>query len=158
MIPVALALHRMEHSRVPALSWIALVAGMIGMLAAATVQALYVPRLMQTAQESILLTIALGLIGLWMVLVSVRGRANAARLPRGPAWLGIVVGVSLIQLPVTYILAGGSALIANPSSSLSNPLFIVGYAVGTLGISIGYAIWAIWLGRLFLIGKLPIPV
>lgn len=155
MIPVAVALNKINRSQHPTLSLISLIIGMTGMLATAIIQALYVPRLIQTAQQGILLGIALFFIGLWMILVNALGRA--AHLPRRLAWLGILAGISIILLPVAVIAIGGSAFLDDPSIALSNPLFMFAFAGGVLGFSIGYAIWAILLGRLFLTGKLPMP-
>lgn len=155
MIPVAVMLHKMAQRQNPTFSSISLIVGMTGLLATGIVQALYVPRLIQTAQQGILSGIGLGLIGLWMILVNAQG--HAAQLPRGLAWFGILAGVSIIQLPVAVIAIGGPAFLDNPSIALNNPLFMFAFVAGVLGISIGYAIWAIWLGRLFLTGKLPMP-
>src|SRR6266508_842444 len=156
-IPVAVALYKRDRSQSLTFSLISLIIGMIGRLATVIIQALYVPRLIQTAQQGILVNIALVFIGLWMILVNLLGRAGAANLPRGLAWLGIVAGVSIILLPVAYFAVGSSALLDNPSIGLSNPLFMFGFATGILGFSIGNAIWAILLGRLFLTSKLPMP-
>jgi hypothetical protein len=153
MIPVAVALNKINQSQHPTLSLISLIIGMTGMLATAIIQALYVPRLIQTAQQGVLLGTALFFIGLWMILVNALGRA--ANLPRGLAGLGIVAGVSIILLPVAVIVIGGSAFLDDPSIALNNPLFRFAFAAGVLGFSIGYAIWAILLGRLFITGKLP---
>jgi hypothetical protein len=155
MIPLAVALNKMNWRQNPTFSLIGLIIGLTGMLATAIIQALYVPRLIQTGQQGMFVTFTLGLIGLWLILVNAPGRAG--HLPRGLAWLGIVVGVSIIQLPVAVIAIGGSAFLDDPSIALSNPLFMFSFAAGVLGLSIGYAIWAIWLGRLFLTGKLPTP-
>ena len=154
MIPVAVALNKINRSQHPTLSLISLIIGMTGMLATAIIQALYVTRLIQTTQEGILVGIASAFTGLWMILVNVLGRA--ANLPRGLAWLGIVAGVSII-LPVAIIAIGGSAFLDDPSIGLSNPLFMFAFAASVLGVSVGYAIWVILLGRLFLTGKLPMP-
>lgn len=155
MIPVAVALNKITRRRSPTFSLISLLIGMTGMLATAIIQALYVPRLIETAQQGILVNIALVFIGLWMILVNALGRAT--NLPRGLAWLGILAGVSIILLPVAVIAIGGPAFLNDPSIGLSNPLFMFAFATGVLGFSIGYAIWAILLGRLFLTGKLPMP-
>lgn len=155
MIPVAVALNKVNRSQRPTLSLISLIIGMTGMRATAIIQTLYVSRLIQTAQEVILLGIALFLIGLWMILVNLLGRA--ANLPRGLAWLGIAAGVSIILLPVAGIAIGGSAFLDDPSIALSNPLFMFAFAAGVLGFSLGYAIWAILLGRWILTGKLTMP-
>ena len=156
MIPVAVALNTMTRRQRPTLSLISLIIGMTGMLATAIIQALYVPRLLQTEQQGMLVTFTLGLIGLWMILVNALGWA--ANLPRGLARLGIAAGVSIILLPIAVIVIGGFAFLDDPSIGLSNPIFMFAFAAGVLGFSIGYAIWAIWLGRLFLTSKLPTPV
>src|SRR6266508_5205062 len=68
MIPVAVALNKMNRSQSPTFSLISLIIGMIGMLATVMIQALYVPRFIKTAQQGILLNIALVFIRLWMFL------------------------------------------------------------------------------------------
>jgi hypothetical protein len=153
MIPLAVGLHKIIRRQNPTLSLISLIIGMTGMLVTGIIQGLYVPRVIQTAQQGILVGIGLGLIGLWMILVNAQG--HAAHLPRGLTWLGIVAGVSIVLLPVAVIGIGGSAFLDDPSIALSNPLFMFAFAAGVLGFSIGYAIWAIVLGRLFITGKLP---
>jgi len=134
MIPVAVALHNMNRRQSPTFSLISLIVGMIGMLASVIIQALYVPRLIQTAQQGVLLGTALFCIGLWMILVNAMGRA--AHLPRGLTWLGIVAGVSIIQVPVAVIAIGGPAFLDDPSIALSNPFFMFAFAAAVLGISI----------------------
>ena len=156
MIPLAVALHKIIRSQNPTVSLISLIIGMTGMLVTGIIQGLYVPRVIQTAQQGIVVGIGLGFIGLWMILVNAQG--HAAHLPRGLTWLGIVAGVSIIQVPVAVIAIGGTAFLDDPSIALNNPFFMFAFAAGVLGISIGYAIWAIWLGRLFLAGKVPTPV
>jgi hypothetical protein len=153
MIPLAVVLDKMNRRHSSTFSLLSLIIGMTGMLATGIIQALYVPRLIQTAQQSVLLGTALFCIGLWMILVNALGRAT--NLPRGLGWLGIVVGVSIIQLPVAVIAIGGSAFLNDPSTALSNPLFMFEFAAGVLGFSTGYAIWAILLGRFLLTGNLP---
>jgi hypothetical protein len=58
---------------------------------------------------------------------------------------------------VTYFAGGGSALVNDPSASLSNPLVIIGFVIATLGLTVVYPVWAIFVGRLFLLGRLAIP-
>jgi hypothetical protein len=149
MIPVAVALHQRQQNQSPALSWIALATGLIGVLVAATTQALYVPRVISTAQQSPLLTISIGTIGVWLFLVNLLARRGKT-LPNGLGWLGMAVGASLIFLPVTYFAGGGSEMVNEPGASLSNPLVIAGFVVATLGLAVVYPVWAILLGRVFL--------
>jgi hypothetical protein len=115
LVPVALALHEQIRHQASIGSWVALMIGLCGMLAAVVVQALYVPRVIATAQQAPSLNISLGLIGLWLFLVHLLGRAGA--LPRGVRGLGMLVGVCLLLLPLTYFAAGGAALLDDASSS-----------------------------------------
>lgn len=148
LVPVALALHEQLRIQAPTGSWVALVIGLCGMLAAMVVQALYVPRVIATAQQAPLLNISLGLMGLWLLLVNLLGRAGA--LPRGLHGLGLLVGACLLLLPLTYFAGGGAALLDDASSGLGNPLVILGFGMGMLGLGLAFPIWAIWMGRWFL--------
>jgi len=148
LVPVALALHEQLRTQAPTGTWVALVIGLCGMLVAVVVQALYVPRVIATAQQAPSLNLSLGLIGLWLLLVNLFGRASA--WPRGLRGLGLLVGVCLLLLPVTYFAGGGAALLDDASAGLSNPLVIVGFAMGMLGLGLAFPIWAIWMGRWFL--------
>jgi hypothetical protein len=75
MIPVAVALDKTIRRQSPTFSLISLIVGMTEMLAMVIIQALYVPRLIQIAQQGVLSRIALFFIGLWMILVNALGRA-----------------------------------------------------------------------------------
>lgn len=149
MVPVALALHLKEQTQSPTLSRIVLVIGLVGMAATAISQALYVPRLISSIQQGPLLTISIGVIGLWLFLVNLLARRGKT-LPSGLSWLGMAVGASLILMPVTYFAGGGSEIVNDPSAGLSNPLVIAGFIAATLGLAVVYPVWAILAGRLFL--------
>jgi hypothetical protein len=151
LLPVALALHEQERVQSPTGSRITLMIGILGMLNAAAVQALYVPRVISTAQQSPLLNLSIGTIGLWLLLVNVLGRGTA--ILRGLAWLGIGIGVCLLLLPLTYFAGGGAALLDDASASLSNPLVIIGFATAMLGLGLAYPVWAILVGRRFLLRR-----
>jgi hypothetical protein len=156
LIPVALALHRIGPSARSVPSGAALAVGLIGMLAAAVIQALYVPRMINSEAQFLWFNAALGAIGLWVFLVNVLGR-GATGLPNSLAWVGIVTGFCMLMLPLTYVLAGSSELVSDPAAALSDPLVIATSSIGLLGLAIGYPIWAIRLGRLSLKGGLSIP-
>ena len=149
LVPVALALHARERAPAPALSWITLAIGLASLLAIATTQVLYVPRLLSSVQQSPLLTTSLGTMGLWLLLANALAWRGGT-LPRGLSGLGIAVGLSLMLMPVTYFAAGGSDMVKDPSAGLSNPLVIAGFVLPMLGIGIGLPAWAILTGRFLL--------
>lgn len=156
MIPPALALHMLLQLKTPTLARGTLMIGLLGLLAGAIVQLLYVPRVISSAQSSPWLTLSIGIIGVWMAMVNLLGR-RGGDLSGGLSWLGMITGVLMSLLPVTYFVGGGSALVSDPSASLSNPLVIAGFVISTFGFAILFPIWAIWIGRLFLLRKLTIP-
>ena len=146
LVPVALALHSQTEAQAPIWSRITLAMGLVAFLAIAVVQALYVPRLISTAQQSPLLTVGLGAMGAWLMVANwlrLRSRAPNVRL----SWLGMAVGVCLLLMPVSYFAAGGSAVVNDPNTGMANPLVIVGFVLGMLGLGLGFSVWAILVGR-----------
>ena len=146
LVPVALALHSQAEAQAPIWSRITLAMGLVAFLAIAVVQALYVPRVISTAQQSPLLTVGLGAMGVWLILanwLALRSKTLILRL----SWLGMAVGVCLLLMPVSYFAAGGSAVVNDPNAGMANPLVIVGFVLGMLGLGLGFSVWAILVGR-----------
>jgi len=156
MIPPALALHMLLQLKTPTLARVTLMIGLLGLLAGAIVQLLYVPRVISSAQSSPWLTLSIGIIGVWMTMVNLLGR-RGGNLAGGLSWLGMITGVLMSLLPVTYVVGGGSEIVNDPSASLSNPFIVTGFVISTFGFAILYPIWAIWIGRSFLLRKLTLP-
>ena len=140
MLPVVLALHRLFllGPSAPALSLLAAVIGTVGVLVAAALQALLVFGKVKFEQTIGVVLTAGGGIGIWLVLTGYLALAGGA-LPGGLAWLGLVAGGGYILLVVGFWLG-----------RQRNPLFMAGSLVAV----IGYSMWAIWLGRVFLSGTL----
>jgi hypothetical protein len=136
MLPIVLALHRLFlfGPSAPALSLLAAAMGITGMLVAAALQALLVFGRVKYQQTIGAVLTAGGGIGIWLVLVGYLALASGG-LPGGLAWLGLVAGGGYILLVAGFWLGGQR-----------NPLFIAGSLVAV----IGYSMWAIWLGRVFL--------
>lgn len=149
MVPVAIALHRKAQNQSPTMSQITLAIGLVGMAAIAISQALYVPRLISSVQQSPVLTISIGVMGLWLFLANLLAQRGKA-LPSSLSWLGVAVGASLLLMPVTYFAGGGSEIVNDPAAGLSNPFVITGFIIATLGLAVVYPVWAILMGRLFL--------
>jgi hypothetical protein len=142
MLPIVLALHHLFllGPSAPALSLLAAVIGTIGMLVTAVLQTLLVfgkVKFEQTIRTTLTAGGGIG-IGIWLVLIGCLALASGV-LPGGLAWLGLVAGGGYILVVVGFWLGGQR-----------NPLFMVGSLVAV----IGYSMWAIWLGRVFLSGTL----
>ncbi len=136
MIPVALTLHTVLVANAAALARLLLVLGLAGIATGIIAQTLLVFRVWTFEQNQPWTLGAGGVVGAWLLI------ANILALSQGlfPAWLpwfGIVAGLGYILTVVGFWIGGQQ-----------NPLFIV----GSLGILVGYAVWAIGVGRVFLPG------
>jgi hypothetical protein len=138
MLPIALVLHVLFRARAPALSLLAMVVGIAGMLVAGLLQVLLVFRVVQFESTIRTTLSAGGAIGVWLVVIGVLSLAGGT-FPRGLAWSGIVAGGGYILLVIGFWLGGQQ-----------HPLFWG----GSLAAVIGYAVWAIWLGYAVLPGTL----
>jgi len=152
LLPGALALYRATRTKAPALSLFGMVLGVVGLLAMAVTQALFVPRLIPTEQASPLLTIAVGVVGVWLLLVCIAGRSTGT-LPGGLVWLGIASGVGMVLLPVTYFFAGAPQA-SNLQAEMPGVPAMIGFGLGILGQAIGWPVWVTWLGRFFMSHRL----
>lgn len=140
MLPVQLVLYSSFQSYAPALSLLAAVVGMIGVLVAGVLQVLLVFRVVHFERTIGTVLAAGGAIGAWLVLMNSLALAGRA-FPDGLAWSGIVAGGGYILLVIGFWLDGQR-----------HPLFWG----GSLAAVAGYAVWAMWLGRLALSGGLGV--
>ena len=79
-----------------------------------------------------------GAVGLWLILANILNLIGQT-MPGGLAVFGIIAGLGYILLVFGFLIG-----------EQRHPLFYIGSLVAVLG----YSIWAIWLGRLFLMGGL----
>jgi hypothetical protein len=80
--PIAAALHTLFRPLRPRLSLFALVIGIAGMLAVVVLQFLLVAGVLSFAQQVVPVSIAILVVGVWLVLTGYAGRATGL-LPRG---------------------------------------------------------------------------
>jgi len=148
LLPGALELYRATRSKAPALSQFGLVLGVVGLLAMAVSQVLFVPRLIPTEQAAALQTISAGVVGVWLLLVCITGRSTGT-LPGGLVWLGIASGVGMVLLPVTYFFAG-TPQASTLQAEMPGVPAIIGFGLGILSQVIGWPVWTTGLGRFFM--------
>jgi hypothetical protein len=117
------------------------IVGASGILAFAVLQSLLVVGQVRFEQTFAAVATLGGVLGLWLVLNGLLALMGKT-LPGGLAWLGIGFGLSYILGTIGYWLGG-----------YESPVLWVGAAAGYL---FG-PVWAFWLGRLLLNGRL-VPV
>ena len=137
MIPLAVGLYRLLPSSTKVVGLFAAAVGILGMFISAVGQGLLVLDRIDypTSMKFFPAGVA---IGIWLLVVCSLARANGF-FPNGLAWAGFVAGAGYI-VTVAGFLWGGQ----------ESPVFYI----GGLALGIGYPVWAIWLGRLLLSGKL----
>jgi hypothetical protein len=146
LVVVARALYLIERSSAPGLSLIGSAIGIVGMLAVVLLQVLLIIKLIPFEQEVGLVLLATAAVGLWLILVNHSGRRHGS-LPSRLAWLGIAVGAAFVLEPMMLSAAGGAVAWR---VFMSNYLLLAGSAAVFLVAYVGFPVWAIWLGRVFL--------
>lgn len=133
-----MALYRLNPSDKEAVNLIPALGGIVAMVSFAVLQALLVAGLVRF-EQTFLAVITLGaLLGLALAVFGLMARPGQL-LPSGLTWLMVVFGLSYIISAAGFWLGGWE-----------NPLAALGYLVGALT----GPVWAIWLGRLLLDGRL----
>jgi hypothetical protein len=156
------ALYRLNAADYPLPSLVAALAGVAGFLAAATGSGLLITGRIEFQQSLVIGIGGFGLIGLWVLMNSVMGLINH-QLPGGTAWMGTLLALTPVVGLIAVFRAGSvaNALAAMGGQSAGavqiSPL---AYAFVVLGL-MSYAampIWYVWIGRLFLSGKVGLSV
>jgi hypothetical protein len=76
-LPIAIVLHTVVFSRYkPRLSWLALIVGVAGMLGVVVLQVLLLVRALSFAQQVVPVTVAILVIGVWLVITGYMGRST----------------------------------------------------------------------------------
>jgi hypothetical protein len=140
MLPIAVVLLGRFWLDAPVLCVLATIVGIVGMLVAGALQALLVFRAVRFESTIGTVLAAGGAIGAWLAVMNGLALAGGA-FPGGLAWSGIAAGGCYILLVIGFWLGGQR-----------HPLFWG----GSLAAVAGYAIWALWLGRIILSGALGV--
>jgi hypothetical protein len=137
MLPLALVLYRLSSSNTRMLNIVGVMFGVAGMITVSVGQSLLVVGTI-TYQQSLSFVPAGAAIGIWLLLVDFQALYSRV-FPRRLALTGILAGISYLVTVVGFLVGGQES-----------PVF---YAGGLI-LVISYPIWAIWLGRVCLSGKL----
>jgi hypothetical protein len=135
MIPLAIMFFQRLPSGSRTLGLLAALLGIAGMLTSALGQSLLVFGRIDF-QASTRFFPAGAAIGAWLILASSLAAAND-QLPHPLAWIGILAGAGYIATVIGFLRGGQQHVL---------------FYIGALVLGVGYPIWAIWLGRLLLLG------
>jgi hypothetical protein len=162
LMPLVFALYRLNATDYPLLSLLAALAGVAGFAAVAIGSALLIAGRIEFQQSLIPGMGGFGLIGVWVLLNSIMGLINR-QLPSGAAWMGILLALTPTLALVALFRAGSVADAMASLGGLSTgaaQISPLAYAFVVLGL-ISYAampIWYVWVGRLFLSGRVGLTV
>ena len=149
LLVIARALYLMQRPSATGLNLIGSAIGIVGMLGVALLQFLLIIKVIAFEQEVGLVLIATAAVDLWLIFVNYLGQRQGS-LPSRLAWLGIAVGAAFVLEPVMLSAAGGAV---TWRVFMSNYLLLTGSAVVFLVSYVGFPVWALWLGRVFLTTK-----
>jgi len=156
-LPFMAAFYFLYRAEQGMLSLLAMLIGIAGVLIIDVAQFRLVTRQLPLEQNMPQVVLGTGLIGVSILLFSLLGRGNP-QLPGGFTWLGIGLGV-LMGSGILLGLFFGKAVYATMTGALewskANPFMLAVFAANFLS-QIGYPVWGIWLGRMFLRGKILI--
>lgn len=140
-MPLALFFYRLHEPLQAPLNRISTAVGIAAMAIFGVAQFLLTVNVVRFEQTLDLILLLMAVIGLWLLAQAWLTRRNAV-LPQTLIWLMIVYGASFVVSAPFW----GTLGQAHPLTMIA---FLAGVVAGP--------IWALWLGRLLLSGRLPIP-
>jgi hypothetical protein len=149
LLVVAYALFLEQRRAAPMPSIIAAIIGATGMLGVIVLQSLLLLHVIPFEQEVGPVVFATGMVGVWLVVVNYLER-HRKNLPSRLTWLGMVVGIAFALEPVLLAPMGGTV---NWQTIVSNSFLLIGSVLVFLVAYVGFPIWVIWLGRLFMANR-----
>ena len=162
LLPLVVALYRLNAAEQSWLSLFALIAGLTGFISTAVGSVLLVSGRIDFDQSLIYGIGGFGLIGLWALFNSVMGLSEHA-LPKALAWMGILLGVTPTLALLAVFRANSVANALNgmagqtAAGGQTNPMVYVPFMLGFISYA-GLPIWFILIGRLFLSDRALISV
>jgi hypothetical protein len=156
-LPFMVAFYLLYRDDQGMLSLLALLIGIAGMIIINISQYRLVTKQLSLEQNMPQVALGTGLIGLSILLFSLLGRVNT-QFPNGFTWLGIIIG-AMMAMGILVAALYGKEVFEMMSGTLdwskANPFMLVVFALNFLS-QVGYPVWGIWLGRMFLRGLISI--
>lgn len=159
MLPLLFAFRHIYQADFSGGSQWAIVLGVLGAAIASINQVIFLLKIIDLKQSMVGYQVGLGLIGVALLLFAVFGRTNA-EIPGGITIFGIVVGAAFTMslFPGIFFLNDFYAMSTGTLDySTMNPLMYLMLLAAAVS-QIGLPVWLILLGRLFLNGRITIPV
>jgi len=162
LAPLVVALYRLNAAEHAALSTLAVVAGLAGFFAMAIGSGLLLLGRISFEQSLLSGMGGFGLIGLWLLINSATGLSSHT-LPRGAAWIGLLLAVAPTLALMAVWRAGNVATALaslggqSTGTAATSPLVYAFVILGAISYA-GLPFWFILMGRLFASGKLGLAV
>lgn len=160
LLPLVYGMLRLNQTGNPALSWVAFAAGVLGFLVTATGSILLVMGRISFERSLIPGIGGFGLIGLFVLLNSTMALRHDT-LPRLTAWIGLLLAIAptlalLAVLRADSIAGGLQAMAGQTAAGLQLSPWMIAFMVAGFVSYAGIPFWFIWVGRLFLTGKVGV--
>lgn len=146
LLVVAYGLFQVQRHGAPTASLVAAIVGAVGMLGVMALQSLLLLDAIPFEREIGPMLLATALVGAWLLVVNTLARQQGT-LPSWLPWLGIAVGIAFVLEPVLLSAMGGTV---NWQAMTSNTFLLAASALVFLVAYVGFPIWVIGLGRVFL--------
>jgi len=161
LIPLVLAFDRYYGSSNRGLSQIAQILAIAGILATAVAGFLIAFRMITLQQSFPPVITGYGLVGVWLMVINYLG-LNNPDMPRRFTWIGLVVGLAMstsLLIGLFWaddLLSMFTGFVGLSQGNGSNIFMMILFFVGAPIHQFGFPVWAIWLGRMILSGKVSL--
>ena len=135
MIPLAIMFYQLLSKSTYTLALLSALLGISGILISAYGQSMLVLGRIDFEGSRKYFPAGAG-IGIWLILICVLAFVYG-QIPQFLAWIGILAGTGYIATVIGFLWSGQQNML---------------FAIGALGLGITYPIWAIWTGRLLMLG------
>ena len=132
------------------------IVGVLGALIDLIQGVLFLSRIIVYEQSVVWTTIARGLIGIAALTYALLNRKEPD-MKTAYVWLSIILGVIMVSSFMSLLFQDEIGAITQGNMTEANPSLLAYVVIAGPIFLLGWPIWLLWTGRLFLTGKLAVP-